>query len=308
MKHFLAIIAILMLSTQFLAAEESCFGTSCLPERAQRDCTVMESNGCIDWENGIIYATGMGVPNPDFKTQAQRSYSALEAAKTVAMRNLLQMVEGINISSTKTVKAGMLENDTIETQISGQLRHVIEAGRPKKMNDGSVWVTMKMYLRDIMSVLVDNQQFETQDTAFVPMGKPDTTRQTTAATEDSPSESAQYGGDANTIYGGLIIDATNLNISPAMSPKVYDSEGREVYGSAAVERDFALRHGIVGYVKSIEKARNNDRIKGKPLVIKAERSSNGVDLKISDQDAELLRTLDSSQTFLREARVIIVVS
>lgn len=308
MKRILAIITCLILAAGQLSAEEMCIGASCLPEEVKQDCTVMEGDGCIDWENGVIYATGMGVPNPDFKTQAQRSYSALEAAKTVAMRNLLQMVESINITSNKTVRAGMLENDTIETQISGQLRHVLQAGRPKRMNDGSVWVTMKMYLKDIMSVLIDNQQFETQDAFMSPFEEPEKTVKPQVEPVEIESGDTRYGGDSNTIYGGLVIDASGLSVSPAMSPKIYDSNGKEVYGSAAVERDFALRHGIVGYVKDVDKATQNERMRGKALIIKAKAAKNNVDLVISDQDAELLRTLDSNQTFLREARVIIVVS
>jgi hypothetical protein len=305
MKRFLMIAFLLIFSSCLVIADEMCMGTACMPEKVKNDCTVMESNGCIDWENGIIYATGMGVPNPAFKTQAQKSYSAYEAAKTVAMRNLLQMVEGINISSSKTVKVGMLENDTIQTQISGQLKHVMEAGKPKKMSDGSVWITMKMYMRDIMSVLVKNEQFEMQDTISTVDSRtqsapiPSTTSQTAGK--------IKYGGDPNTIYSGLIIDVSTEDISPAMSPKIYDNEGKEIYGSAAVERDFALRYGIVGYTKGIEKALKNERVEGNPLIIKAKSSENNVDLIISEEDAELLKELDKTQTFLWEARVIIIV-
>ncbi|MBU2644202.1 hypothetical protein KKI24_05795 [bacterium] len=302
MKRLILITSILVFIQGTIWAQELCSGTACMPQEVQSECTTMQSNGCIDWSNGIVYATGMGVPNPDFKSQAQRTYSAYEAAKTVAMRNLLQMVEGINISSTKTVKAGMLENDTINTQISGRIRNVIEAGRPKTMSDGSIWVTMKMYLRDIMSILVNNQQFELQDE---PSSQPAVPAK--PVDQEEKKTGVAYGGKSDTVYTGLIIDARGTAVTPAMSPKVYNQEGKEIYGSAAVERDFVLQHGIVGYMKDLDKAMQNQRVQGNPLIIKATSSEKATDLTITNEDAALLEALDATQSFLREARVLIII-
>jgi hypothetical protein len=298
MKRLLLITSILIFIQGTIWAEEFCSGASCMPNEVKSNCTTMQGNGCIDWSNGVIYATGMGVPMQNV-SQAQKRYSALEAARLVAMRNLLQMVEGINISSTRTVKAGMLENDTINTQINGRIRQVIQAGRPKEMSDGSVWVTMKMYLRDIMSILIKNEQFDTQETSMNKAAEP--------KQEAKKKEGPSYGGDADTVYTGLIIDARGVGISPAMSPKVYNTEGKEIYGSAAVDRDFVLQHGIVGYVKDMTKAQQHQRVKGNPLIIKAHSSEKATDLTISNEDASLLEKLDASQSFLREARVLIIV-
>lgn len=303
MKLILSLFMVSIFAISSAFAQQQCVGNDCLPPQAKNDCTVMESNGCIDWENGIIYATGMGVPNPKFETQAQKTYSAYQAAKTVAMRNLLQMVEGINITSTRTVKAGMLEDDTINTQISGKIRQVQEAGRPQTMNDGSVWVTMKMFMRDIISILVNNQKFafKSGDMFQRPQQKP--------TVQDQPeAKSSEYGGDENTVYSGVIIDARGTGVTPAMSPKIYSPDGKEVYGSIAVERDFALKHGVVGYVKEVEKAKENDRVKGNPLMIKATlKGGSSSDLVLSQEDAELLNKLDATQSFLREARVIVII-
>lgn len=306
MKQIYLLIAASIVFTFSISAQEFCSGRTCMPEKIQSQCTVNQSNGCIDWEKGIIYAAGMGVPNPNFKTQAQRTYSAYEASKTVAMRNLLQMIEGINISSSRTVKAGMLESDTINTQISGKIRHVEEVGRPKTMNDGSVWVTMRMYLRDIVSILMNNQQFAIQANEQIQQEAPQKQPSPVEPTENN--NGIQYGGQAGTVYGGLIIDARGTGLVPAMSPKIFNTEGREIYGSAAVERDFVLRYGIAGYVKDIEKAATNKRMNGTPLYVKAgPNEGKSSDLTISDADSALLQQLDTSQSFLREARVLIVI-
>lgn len=307
MKRIFLLLSIFILSASFAWAQQECFGNSCLPKEVKDDCTTMENNGCVDWTNGIIYATGMGVPNPNFPTQAQRTYSAYQAAKTVAMRNLLQMVENINITSTTTVKAGMLEDDTINTQISGKIRNVQEAGRPQTMNDGSVWVTMKMYMRDIVSILVNNEKFGFQQSARM-LQQPKQMMQPQAQPQEPQSSGPQYGGKEDVIYSGLIIDARGQGVAPVMSPKVYAPNGKEVYGSVAVERDFVLKYGIVGYVKDLDSAQSNERVKGNPLLIKANvQSDQNSDLVISEEDAELLYKLDATQTFMREARVLIII-
>lgn len=302
----LTLSILLLFSIQAIFA--ACMGTSCLPKEAKETCTVNKNNGCIDWENGIIYAVGMGVPNPKFASAAQRRYSAYEAAKTVAMRNLLQMVEGVNINSTKTVKAGMLENDEIQTQISGKLRQVEEVGQPATAGDGSIWVTMRMYMRDIMSVLEGNNQFFLKDrTSKTPQLKPDNATETAGI--KAKEKSSIYGGSADKVYNGLIIDARGTGVTPAMSPKIYDTNGKEVYGSSAVDREFAIKFGIAGYVKDLEKAKVNERIKGSNLILKALGSKGGKssDLELSQEDGALLSKLDTTQAFLREGRVIILI-
>ena len=47
--------------------------------------------GSINWQDQIIRATGIGAPNPKMPLAAQRA-GALEAAKRIALRNLLETV------------------------------------------------------------------------------------------------------------------------------------------------------------------------------------------------------------------------
>jgi hypothetical protein len=65
---------------------------------------------------------------------------------------------------------------------------------------------------------------------------------------------------------------------------------------------------MVGYAKSMEQARQSDRVQGNPAVVKAveAKGANKADLVLSQADADALRTLAQQQTFLREARVMVV--
>ncbi len=69
-------------------------------------------------------------------------------------------------------------------------------------------------------------------------------------------------------YTGLIIDAHGLEVYPTMSPMVYDTIGREIYGKMNVDPDIVITHGIVGYTYSIEEAMQE--IAGEhPLIVRA---------------------------------------
>jgi len=111
------------------------------------------------------------------------------------------------------------------------------------------------------------------------------------------------------VYTGLIFDAQHLSFIPSASPKILDEDGREVYGSAYVDKEWVEKQGIAGYAKSLEEANANQRVSGNPLVIKATKvtGANNRDLVISNEDARKIRELAKNINFLDRAKVIIVV-
>jgi hypothetical protein len=114
---------------------------------------------------------------------------------------------------------------------------------------------------------------------------------------------------AQTVYTGLIFDAQGLIFTPSASVKILDEDGREVYGSAYVSKDWAEKHGIASYAKSLDEAKANQRVAGNPMVIKAVKVTgpNNKDLVISNDDARKVRDLAKHLNFLDAAKVVIVV-
>ena len=293
-KIFLFGLVVSVLGFTPLHAQD-CAGVGCLPQEAQNQCTKNFREGCIDWANGVFYAVGFGVPNTKFKSAAQRNYSALVAAEQVAMRNLLRLVETTLLDAETTVQDGMLESDRIRTKIKCKIQHVQMVGAPRYMSDGSVNVIMKMQMREVVKVLAEDPGIK----AF------------SAPHEIQFSGSQQALGSASTasgVFTGLLIDARGTEISPALSPKVLNEDGDVIYGFADVDRQFSLEQGMMGYLKDPQAARTNERIKDRPIEIKALHSSgkNNADLVISNADGVRLRQMNREQSFLREARVIVV--
>ena len=114
---------------------------------------------------------------------------------------------------------------------------------------------------------------------------------------------------SQTVYTGLIFDAQGSSFVPSASVKIQDEDGREVYGSAYVSKEWAEKQGIVGYAKTLEDAKANQRVAGNPLVIKAIKATgpNNKDLVISNEDARKVRDLAKNINFLDKAKVVVVV-
>ena len=111
------------------------------------------------------------------------------------------------------------------------------------------------------------------------------------------------------IFTGLVIDARGLNVRPAITPKFLSEAGQEIYGSAVVDRVWAIREGMAGYAKDLSAAQSNDRVGRRPLVAKAVRTAgaNKADVVLSNADAAKLLAAAENLSFLEKARVMIVV-
>lgn len=243
------------------------------------------SSGKVDWSTGVITAVGIGAPPAQPANAAQARAMAERAAQVVAYRNLLEAVKGVRVDSTTTVENFMVTSDVIKTEVSGIIQGAMVMDK-KYMSDGSVEVTVGMRLT---GALAD---------ALLPKG-PATPPGPIAAT---PGISAQ-------LYTGLIVDARGLGVRPAMAPKILNEEGKEVYGSAWISRDFAVREGMVGYLKDPVAAQSNPRVTDKPLLVKAQKVSGDarVDVVISNADAAALHSASQNLSMLEKCRVIILV-
>lgn len=248
--------------------------------------------GGINWTDQIVRATGYGAPNPNLPPGAQRA-SAIEAAKTVALRNLLQMVKGMYINSETTVENAMVTSDVIHTQVQGIVRNfrVVDT---RYMSTGDIEVDVEVPLSSFYEIL-----------SQIPGGLPPAGQQPPQTGYPAPGTGQP---STSAVYTGLIVDATGLGVRPALAPKIVDELGNEVYGTGYVSRDYAVQVGVVGYEKDLNRARSNERVGANPVVIKALRATgkNKTDVVISNADAQLIRSSAANLNFLEQCKVMII--
>ena len=268
-----------------------------------------ESQGIDFFEKRVIQAVGIGSPNPNDPIAAQRA-GALRAAKFSAARQLLEMVKGISLTSTTTIENSMTTSDVIQSKIQGLVKNFVIVGNPRYMSDQSVELTVQVPIDSALADTVLPSEMGAKTYAGGPLRICPTCGQAWPESMAIPANiKNQVERTGQGVFTGLIINAAGLGVMPAMAPRIIGAEGKVVYGTDYVEREYAVKMGIVGYAKNFDNARKNERIGTNPLVIKAIKiqGQNRADVVISANDARLLVSAASKMNFLKQCRVLFVV-
>lgn len=264
-------------------------------------------NGYVDWSQRIVQAKGIGVPGEKYMGKPQARPMALRAAQLDAQRNLLEVTKGVQLNSTTLIKDYAVESDVIMSRVDGVIKgaQVVDT---QYMSDGTVEVTVQMRLDGALSQAIlppdvqDVAPVTPLDTPDMPAPAPD--MMTTPGQDATVPQTGQSG-----VYTGLVVDARGLGARPAMSPKILDEDGKEVYGSAFVSREYAIQQGMSGYAKQMEAAQANSRVTDNPLTVKglSTKGPGQCDIVISNADAAMLRSASENLSFMKQCRVMIVV-
>ena len=247
--------------------------------------------GSIDYNGRKVQATGIGYIPQNVINAGQARRAALRIAKQDALRQLVEIVNGVTLTSETTMSGAMFD-DVIKTQVQGVIRGAFQVGDPKYLSDTSIEVVYEVPMAGISEVMIP-------PTGFLDPFAPTSAAPTDAAAADAPTTGA---------ITGLIIDCTGLGIRPAMSPQILDQNGGIVYGPSNYTREYAVKNGVAGYAKGLDAGKADDRVKGNPLVIKAVAvsGSNNVDVVIGNSDIMRIRSANSSYGILKDCRVLIV--
>ena len=249
-------------------------------------------NGSVNYADRTITAIGIGFIPENAINAGQARRSALRISKQDALRNLIEIVNGVVVTSETTVSGAMFD-DEIKTKVKGVIRGAERVGDPKYLSDTSVEVTYQVKMSGISEVLIPPAIIS------VVLENTGTEKKSVINKTIDPSS-----GDIT----GIIIDAKGLKVRPALAPKVIDKDGGIIYGPGDYSREYAVTQGVVGYSKTIESAKKDSRVKGNPLVIKATGVSgqNSTDVIIGNEDIKRVGSANTSYDVLNDCRVIIL--
>ena len=259
--------------------------------------------GSINYGDRTIQAIGIGFIPENVINAGQARRSAMRIAKQDALRQLIEIINGVNVTSETTVSGAMFD-DMIKTQVQGAIRGARQIGQPKYLSDTSVEVVYEVKMADISRVLLPMAE-------KAPTLTFDDTNVSVSGTVASASEQQQAGTDTGVKSGGvtgIIIDGTGLGLRPAMSPRILNQGGSVVYGPGQYSRDYAAANGVAGYAKSLDQAKSDTRVQGNPLIIRGASTSGSTsaDVIISNADAGRLAVADRAAGLLKNCRVMFV--
>lgn len=247
-------------------------------------------NAIINYEDGYIEALGIGAVDTARIKGTNARPMCLRAAKVDGYRNLLEATKGVQVDSQTTVREFVTESDVINTAVSGFVRGA-QIVNTDYLSDGTCEVTLRMSLRgELMGVFMPKAVVEPQKQP------PPAPAQAAPAPAPGP------------VFTGLVVDARGLKARPAMSPKIVDETGAEVYGSMIVEKEYAVSQGISGYARDLTAAQGNQRVTNNPLTVKgvSAEGAGKADIKIGNDDARRIRSAAENLSFMKQCRVMIV--
>jgi len=246
-------------------------------------------NGSINYSDQTIAAVGIGFVPQNAINAGQARRMALRIGKQDALRQLIEIVNGVTLTSETTMSGAMVD-DVINTKVRGFIRGARQVGDPKYLSDTSVEVEYSVSMSGISDIMLPPL---TVAAAAPGTAQPGTGAATTPTT----------GG-----ITGVIIDARGLKTRPAMAPRILDQNGNAVYGPGTYDRSYAVTNGVAGYSKSLEAAQKDPRVLGNPLVVKGVSTSgtNRTDIVVSNADVSKIDLANRSYNVLKDCRVLIL--
>lgn len=271
------------------------------------------TNGKVNWSAGYVEAIGIGAPPESAYGKPNARPMALRAAKVDAYRNLLEIVKGVRVDATTEVKDFTVASDTVRAQVEGLVRGA-QVMKQDYMSDGTVEVTLRMSLAGDLAQAVLPIPKVVKSVTFDRPAPPLAPQAPAPAAPAAPAPAGPQPPTVSTaspqaqVFTGMVVDARGIQARPAMSPKILDESGQEVYGSVQVEREYAIQQGMSGYARDLSAAQGNARVTNNPITLKGMKTDGPgkSNIVISNADAEKVRSSAENLSFLKKARVMIV--
>lgn len=268
----------------------------CQDKASASDLVDKVGQGNINWSAGYIEAVGIGALPEKIAGKINARPKALREAKADALRNLLEIIKGVQVDSAKSVKDFTAGDKVIDTQVNS-LGYGAEVVDYQYMPDSRAEVKLRIPLYGNLAQII----------MPLTMAKPPAAQVLTEAAP-TPAVKALESPAATVVYTGIVIDARGIQARPAMSPRIFDEDGKEVYGLAGVDIEYAVKNGMSGYARDLTAAQSNQRVGANPITVKAVRTSGPgkSDIIIKNADALKVRTSAEKATFFKQCKVVIV--
>lgn len=234
--------------------------------------------GRINYEAGVMKAIGLGAMAPPTLTRSrsQDILDAREAAVSDALRVLGIAASQVRVTADTKVANYVLKSDDIRVRVDGVVKNA-EVIEEKMLPASGVYrvivmakLTGRNSLLEAVTIPKEDAEKKNRDEveqarlAAVPTLAPPQS-ELPKPNPFAPGSPAPNGAE----YTGLIVDCRGLGMSSCMSPRIYDEDGDEVYGTMKIEPDYVIETGIASFPRSMQEARRSTRSGERPLVVRA---------------------------------------
>ena len=251
--------------------------------------------GVIDYEKRVIVGKGIAkiqLSNTESPSPSDKKIKfAQGSAKNRARNNINNLVKQINYNGIPLGEF-MQYDPTIEKRISSYVSSAYQNGEVEFIKDGNVEVAMAISMVGLSEIIFPG-------VGFAP---------------DKP-KSVQYLMTRSTVpkahrITGIVIDARNTTLKPALAPRIVDENGTPIYGMNNSTRGKAINRGLVGYARSLDSPELKNRIGNNPLIITALNKdySGSTNPVVSLKSGLEIKTAQKSFHLFDECKVLVLIN
>lgn len=270
---------------------------------------------------GQIKVKGESGPN-------QNRYSAIRSAQLIAQRNLLEVIGGLQLTASSTLRDGILQDDTIMTQVQGYLKGATVLEEHYNPQDGSASVVLGIgYIGSMSNVLAKSQEtgvlervlYKTQKPVYYKVVEKKEQVQEKVVEQvqekvEAPVEKKKESVVANTpapqkSYDSLIVDVRELAFEPAQVNRIY-VDTQLVYDPLMVPAEIIAQRGLAKYTTTLNRAKAilESYNAMNPLVVKASKTAKlASDVLVNEEQAEKITLNNTNKGFLESAKIVFIV-
>lgn len=258
------------------------------------------ANSVVDWEKGVVRATGLAAGNAKTKNKGIQRAQAKRAARMDAQRNLAEAVAGVQVDSESTMKDLMLESDIVRTRVSATIQGMSEIDS-KNYDDGTAEVTLEMPIFGASKSVAEAAFEPVRNEVKEPFPQP-------TNTSIKIDVNTSVGGVVGNKYTGLVVDCSGMGLESVMSPVVKNNNNQPIYGYKNLDIDRVIDMGMASYATSANDATSRARAGNNPLVVKAVKVDGIIkgNPVVSVADADKILIANQSDQFLDNCAVVFV--
>ena len=272
---------------------------------------VAAGKGRINYEASVVKAIGLGALAPPTltKSRSQDILDAREAALADALRVLGMAASQVRVTADTRVANYILKSDDIRVRVESVIKNA-EVMEEKMLPTSGVYrliVSARLTgPNSILEAVTPTKEETGEKTEKVVATKSEPTPVAVESKPDpfAPGMPAPEGAE----YSSLIVDCRGLNMGSCMSPKIYDEDGSEVYGTMKIAPEYVIETGIASFPRSMKEARGCPRAGNRPLIVRAHRvaDENRYYAVISRSDAERARAANQSSHYFERTAIALL--
>lgn len=247
--------------------------------------------------------------------EGQTRYRAIRAATVVAQRDLLEVLQGLNLYGTTTIRDGMLQSDTIKTRVEGYLKGATKCGERYDPNRGYAEVCLKLNIRGkgglydiILPLMKDEKLLPPKGPTYQPKLIPEVIGEKETPKVASIPKKPEVAPPSELVspHDGLILDVTEYNFRPALVNRILTDKNELIFGPSKIASSVLLERGCGGFTNDVNKAKALLQSWGakNPMFVKAKGVVKLTDAQVGSDEAAAIFTHNQRTNFLAQAKVV----